>query len=40
MLAVDAPCMPEATTVVFGIPLIVVLLLFALVRVVFRLVDR
>jgi hypothetical protein len=39
MLAVDPPNMPPAT-IVFGIPLAVVLLLFALVRAVFRLIDR
>jgi len=39
MLAVDPSGMTEAT-VALGVPLIVVALLFALVRIVFRLVDR
>ena len=39
MLAVDPAGMPLAT-IVFGIPLAVVLLLFGLVRLVFRLIDR
>jgi hypothetical protein len=39
MLAVHAVGMPLAT-LIFGIPLAVVALLFALVRIVFRLVDR